>query len=298
MPAPDNGNDRPHGPRPPANRPEKEVYRLLEFLRSIYVALLFVVIEAVAIGYYAHSSHFTQARILTQSNRLAGGIHSAFSGVKRFFALPAENRQLLERVVALENELSLHREQALYAALDTVGSPVTGPYRYTTARVVSNSINRQENLLTLNKGFDYEVAPETAVVTPSGAMVGYVIGCSERYSVAMSILNTAFRASGEVAGDGHFGSLYWDGFDAEHIRMRDLSKYASVERGDSIVSTSFSRYFPAGILIGTVEEFELNETRTAYDVRIRLAADMTALHDVVLIKNQDSDEQWQLQEGI
>lgn len=55
---------------------------------------------------------------------------------------------------------------------------------------------------------------------------------------------------------------------------------------------------PAGILIGTVEEFELNETRTAYDVRIRLAADMTALHDVVLVKNQDYNEQRQLEEGI
>ena len=73
---------------------------------------------------------------------------------------------------------------------------------------------------------------------------------------------------------------------------------AAVERGDTIVSTSFSRYFPAGILIGTVEEFELNETRTAYDVRIRLAADMTALHDVVLVKNQDYNEQRQLEEGI
>ena len=47
----------------------------------------------VAINYYAHSSHFTQARILTQSNRLAGGIHSAFRGVKRFFALPAGHRR-------------------------------------------------------------------------------------------------------------------------------------------------------------------------------------------------------------
>lgn len=271
---------------------------MLEFLRSVYVALLFVVIEAVAIGYYARSSHFTQARILTQSNRLVGGIHGAFYGLKRFFALPAENRQLLERVVALENELSVYREQRLYAALDTVASPVTGPYRYTTARVISNSINKQENLLTLNKGLDYEVAPETAVVTPSGAMVGYVVACSERHSVAVSILSTAFRASGEVAGDGHFGALYWDGLDAQHIRMRDLSKYAVVERGDSIVSTSFSRYFPPGVLIGTVEELELNETRTAYDVRIRLAADMTALHDVVLIKNQDSDEQRLLEEGI
>ena len=246
------------------------MYKLLEFLRSTYVALLFVIIEVVAINYYAHSSHFTQARILTQSNRLAGGIHSAFRGVKRFFALPDENRRLLERVAALENELSFYREQALFAALDTVGSPLAGPYRYTTARVV----------------------------TPSGAMVGYIVSCSDRYSVAVSILNTSFRASGEVAGDGHFGSIYWDGFDAEHVRMRDLSKYAAVERGDTIVSTSFSRYFPAGILIGTVEEFELNETRTAYDVRIRLAADMTALHDVVLVKNQDYNEQRQLEEGI
>lgn len=47
------------------------MYKLLEFLRSTYVALLFVIIEVVAINYYAHSSHFTQARILTQSNRLA-----------------------------------------------------------------------------------------------------------------------------------------------------------------------------------------------------------------------------------
>ena len=274
------------------------MYKLLEFLRSTYVALLFVIIEVVAINYYAHSSHFTQARILTQSNRLAGGIHSAFRGVKRFFALPDENRRLLERVAALENELSFYREQALFAALDTVGSPLAGPYRYTTARVVANSINKQENLLTLNKGRDFEVSPETAVVTPSGAMVGYIVSCSDRYSVAVSILNTSFRASGEVAGDGHFGSIYWDGFDAEHGRMRDLSKYAAVERGDTIVSTSFSRYFPAGILIGTVEEFELNETRTAYDVRIRLAADMTALHDVVLVKNQDYNEQRQLEEGI
>ena len=262
------------------------MYKLLEFLRSTYVALLFVIIEVVAINYYAHSSHFTQARILTQSNRLAGGIHSAFRGVKRFFALPDENRRLLERVAALENELSFYREQALFAALDTVGSPLAGPYRYTTARVV------------VNKGRDFEVSPETAVVTPSGAMVGYIVSCSDRYSVAVSILNTSFRASGEVAGDGHFGSIYWDGFDAEHVRMRDLSKYAAVERGDTIVSTSFSRYFPAGILIGTVEEFELNETRTAYDVRIRLAADMTALHDVVLVKNQDYNEQRQVEEGI
>jgi transposase len=38
------------------------VYKLIEFLRRIYVAVLFVVFEAIAIGYYAHSSNYTQAK--------------------------------------------------------------------------------------------------------------------------------------------------------------------------------------------------------------------------------------------
>ena len=96
----------------------------------------------------------------------------------------------------------------------------------------------------------------------------------------MSVLNTSFRASGEVAGDGHFGSIYWDGFDAEHRPYcDDLSKYADRgARADTIVIDRVSRsYFPAGILIGTGREVP-NSTRPArrYDVRIRLAADMTA----------------------
>ena len=266
------------------------MYKLLEFLRSTYVALLFVIIEAVAINYYAHSSHFTQARILTQSNRLAGGIHSAFRGVKRFFALPDENRRLLERVAALENELSFYREQALFAALDTVGSPLAGPYRYTTARVVANSINKQENLLTLNKGRDFEVSPETAVVTPSGAMVGYIVSCSDRYSVAVSILNTSFRASGKLVGSDYFGSIYWDGADPHTVVLDELSKYADPQPGQEVVTTGFSQYFPADVLIGWVESAELNETRTAFKVRVRLAAEMSRLTDVILVENRDLTE--------
>ena len=72
---------------------------------------------------------------------------------------------------------------------------------------------------------------------------------------------------------------------------------AAVERGDTIVSTSFSRYFPAGILIGTVEEFELNETRTAYTVRVRLAAEMSRLNEVVLVGNRDFYEIRNLQQS-
>ena len=49
--------------------------KLIEFIRSVYVAVLFVVLEALAVSYYAHSTHYTQARLLARSNQLAGGVH-------------------------------------------------------------------------------------------------------------------------------------------------------------------------------------------------------------------------------
>lgn len=50
-----------------------------------------------------------------------------------------------------------------------------------------------------------------AVLSSDGAMAGYVVDCTERYAVAMSVLNTSFRASGKLAGSDYFGSIYWDG---------------------------------------------------------------------------------------
>lgn len=74
------------------------------------------------------------------------------------------------------------------------------------------------------------------VLSPEGAMVGYVAASSDRHAVAVSILNTSFNASGKLAGDDYFGSIYWAGDDRYHVRMKELSKYARVTEG--------KRWFP------------------------------------------------------
>ena len=55
--------------------------KLLEFIRSIYVMVLFVVLEAIAVGYYAHSTYYTQARLLARSNQVVGGVHGMFADI-------------------------------------------------------------------------------------------------------------------------------------------------------------------------------------------------------------------------
>ncbi len=115
--------------------------------------------------------------------------------------------------------------------------------------------------------------------------------------MAMSVLNTSFRASGKLAGSDYFGSIYWDGGDQQTVVRDELSKYADPQPGQEVVTTRFSQYFPADVLIGWVESASLNETRTAYTARARRAAEMSRLNEVVLVGNRDFYEIRNLQQS-
>lgn len=274
------------------------MYKLIEFLRRIYVVLLFIFIEAVALNFYANSSYYTQAKILSRAHSVAGGVQSSIFGVKHYFTLRGENETLAKRVAELEGELAYYREnrdnaQTDALTLEGIDSAVRvslSQYRYTTARIISNSISRSRNLITLNRGTMHGVVEDMAVISPSGMMIGYVIGCSERYSVVLPILNMDFRTSGKILGDEHFGSISWSGNSPYKVEMTDLSKHADIEIGDEVVSAGLSHYFPEGIKIGYVESYAINDTQTSYSVTVRLAADMTKLNNVILIENIDYGE--------
>lgn len=272
--------------------------KLLEFIRSVYVVVLFVVLEAIAISYYAHSTYYTQARLLARSNQVVGGVHGLFAGVRHYFSLGRENRELLAHVARMKERLALYEEAETAARLDGYMQDIgVSKYRIMTASVTSNTVNRAQNLIVLNRGRRDGVAEEMAVLSSDGAMAGYVVDCTERYAVAMSVLNTSFRASGKLADAEYYGSIYWDRLDQNVVILGELSKYADPKPGQEVVTTGFSQYFPADVLIGWVESASLNETRTAYTVRVRLAAEMSRLNEVVLVGNRDFYEIRNLQQS-
>ena len=250
--------------------------------------VLFVALEVIAISYYAHSSYYTQARLLARSNQVVGGVHGVFAGIRHYFTLGRENRMLLDRVSKLEERLAQYEEAETAARLDCYMQDIgESKYRFATASVVANTLNRTQNLITLDRGSQHGIETEMAVLSPDGAMVGYVLDCTDRYAVAMSVLNTSFRASGKLVGADYYGSIYWDGLDQHTVILGELSKYADPQPGQEVITTGFSQYFPADVLIGWVESAALNETRTAYTVRVRLAAEMSRLNEVVLVGNRD-----------
>lgn len=285
------------------------MYRFFLFLKKIGFVLLFVAIEGFALRYFTDSSSYNRGKMINVGNFLVGDIYAGINRIKHYFSLNRENRLLNEEIAALREELQRREsreEFRLGERLDSldgtsgflpVGVPVSRtediPYFFSTARVNNNSIVRQENFITLDKGLRDGVKPEMGLLA-GGAVAGYVVNCSDRFSVAISILNTDFHTSGKIAGGDYTGSIFWDGLRTDEVVFSEVVKYAPLEVGDTIVTTDFSSFFPPGIPIGTVKSFELING-TYYEARLRLSADMGALNNVLLVDYHYREEKLELE---
>ena len=267
------------------------MHKLLHFIRRSYVAIIFIVLEIIAIRSYAYSTPYTQSQLLATSNSVVRYVHSLFNSAGSYLSLRSENIRLTERVAELENRLDALGKNNI--EIDPL-APMFQQYEYLAASVVSNSVNRAENYITLNKGMADGVRINMAVVTPEGYAVGTVVNCSENFSIARSMLNTSLRVGGRLSEDGSIGTVGWEGGDSQIVDFREVTKYANIEEGDIVLASGFSHYFPPEVVIGTIESFRLVDKTTTYDCRVRLSADMSRLYNVILIKNNTADEAMEL----
>jgi len=278
------------------------MYRFFLFLQKITFVLLFVAIEGFALHYFKNSSSYNRSKMIGAGNVLTGDLHAGISRIKHYFSLDRQNRLLVEEVAALraaltESELRGAALPPLVAADSLADSlaapPPETPWVFTTARVVNNSIVRQHNFITLDRGLRDGVRPDMGVLA-GGGIVGYVVNASERFAVAMSILNLDFHTSGRIAGSDYTGAIFWDGLRTDGAMFSEVVKYAPMAVGDTIVTTDFSSFFPPGIPIGTIESYELING-TYYQARLRLIAEPGALDRVVLVDYRDRDEKLELE---
>ena len=262
--------------------------KLVYFIRKTAVAIVFIILEIIAIRCYAYSTPYTQARLLVWSNNVVGYIHSVYAGVSNYFTLRRENIRLTEHIASLENRIRALEASLPEESLSADG--VLSKYEYLSAKVISSSTNRSRNFITLNKGFSDGVSVDMAVVTPEGSAVGIVVDCSENFAVAKTLLNIDFRISGVLAGDGSHGAVVWNEYDTQIVDFVELSKYANVKEGDEVRAAGFSHYFPSEVVIGKIESVAWAENKTSYNCKIRLAADMERVFNVLLIRNTNSGE--------
>ena len=260
------------------------MYRLFEFIKRIYVLVIFLFLEGMALFTYATSTPYTEAKILARTTATGAAISGAISDVGHFFSLTTENRALNERIA----ELSAQLEDVEYTEESAVTESEDHRFKYRAARVVSMTTNRPQNHIVLDRGSLDGVSKDMGVVTPNNELVGYVLSCTEHYSIVQSMLNTEFNTGGCLVDNGNVCVIGWDGSSKYRVQAMDLSVYSEPHEGMAVEVRS--ERLPEGVLIGHIEGFELNNTQTAYHATIAVAAKMSMLNNVLIVENTHSGE--------
>ena len=263
----------------------KSMHRLLEFIRRIYVFVIFLLFEGIALYTYASSSPYTEAKILARTTATGAAISGAVTDVWHFFSLTSENRRLTERIAELTTELTALGGLELSASMvDSLNSN----FKYHPAHVVSMTTNRMDNNIIINRGALDGIAKDMGVITPSNELVGYVASCTDHYAVVQSLLNVNFRTGGKLVGSGNVCFISWDAQSKYQVNANDLSVYSEPEVGMAVEVQS--ERLPEGVLIGYIDDFHINTAQTAYSATINIAAKMGALENVLVVENTRRNE--------
>lgn len=264
------------------------MHRLIEFIKRIYVLVIFILVEGVALWTYASSSPYTEARLLSRTTAVGGAISGVVTDVGHFFSLPEQNRALVARVAEL-NELLESREDVTEGVVaDSVMHADDPQFRYRAARVVSMTTNRRRNYIVLDRGAEDGIAKDMGVITPQNELVGYVVSCSEHYCVVQPMLNTEFSTGGRLVDNNHVCVIRWSGASKYEMEAVELSVYSEPRKGMEVEVRS--ERLPAGVLIGTIKDFELNSAKSAYSATISIAADMSSLDNLLIVENRHYGE--------
>ncbi|MFH2095991.1 MAG: rod shape-determining protein MreC [Bacteroidota bacterium] len=267
---------------------------LLRLIIRFHFFLLFVIFEVFSFILLVNYNSYQRASFVNSSNAAFAVFYSGYDQIVSYFSLSETNRILVEENTKLHNQLKENYKVNKVKTHEVEDSVYSQQYRYFNAKVVNNSVNRQRNYMTLNKGSKHGVKPDMAVVSPQGA-VGIIKDVSTNFSVAISILNPDCRMSAKLRKSKFFGSLSWDGYDNRVCILSEIPLHVNVEVGDTVVTSGYSSVYPEGILIGTVSSVQKPAGDSFYRIEVTLSADLYSLDYVYIIENVFKDEQINLE---
>lgn len=271
---------------------------LLEFFTRHNHWFLFLALEVVSLTLLFRFNRYQGSVWFSSANYVAGKVAEVDSKVGAFFSLSELNEQLTLRNAELEQENQWLRERNEELTTEAISLPFADSltmgamptFSLIQAKVVSSTLDRQENLITINRGSADGIRRDMGVVSGTG-IVGIVYQTSAHYSVVIPVLNAHSSISCTIKNRGYFGSLRWDGPEIDIANVNDIPRHARFKRGDDVVTSGYSSIFPPGLKVGTVEKVFNSADGLSYRLQVRLATDFGNLRDVCVVDNSSMQEQ-------
>jgi len=272
--------------------------RIFLFLYHYRAFFTFLVLELFCSWLIIENNQYQGASYFNSSNSFVANVNGFSQNVREYFSLREVNSMLAEENTRLRRSLEQKNRSLPEPQLGgQADSAIIKRFDFVTAKVVNNSVSRFTNFITINKGSNEGIVAGMAVISPQG-IVGKVKMTSEHFSVVTSVLNIDIMISGVMKRTRYFGTVQWDGNDAEFTKLNFIPRHVDPQPGDTIVTSGYSGVFPEGILIGTLAEKNLRDGAPFYDLKVKLSQDFRRLTYVAVVKSNLLQELDSLEQKI
>ncbi|WP_379089128.1 rod shape-determining protein MreC [Pedobacter sp. UC225_65] len=260
------------------------------FVSRYNAFFFFIIFFTVGIVLTIKNNAYQHSVTLNSTNAVVGSAYERLNVVKRYLnlgqvndSLALENAKLLTELIALKN---------VDSSKTTVFKDTVYHQQYTlvSAKVIKNSINLANNVITINRGSNAGIEKDMAVISPQRGIIGFVLHVSPQFATIRTLLNKETLISVTIKKNNAFGSLVWgDGnFDIGKAFVKEIPNHFKLNVGDTII-TSGAGGFPKGIEVGRISKPRSNAGDGS--IEIRLFNDFSTLQYVYVIKDRLAQEQ-------
>ncbi len=241
----------------------------------IYLILSFITFSFL---YNNSSLHFNEFGKI--STYLSATSSKFSSSINSYFNLKQENEKLIDENLQLKKMESNYRFTQIDE--DTLNS-------VNSAKVIVNSINKSKNIIVIDKGKLDSINLEMGVISSKG-VVGIVKNVTDNYASIISLLNTDLRLNAILKNSSTIGSVTWDGLNARILKLNDIPLSSSLKVGDTVVTGGMSFYFPKGIPIGKIVNYDNNSLEGYYEIDVETFNDFSSLSNLYILSRTDNNE--------
>ncbi len=260
---------------------------LLNFLYKYNHLLLFVILEIFCFSLIVKYNNYQRVSYINSSNAISGLIFEKYTSIKNYFELQKINDNLAKENAKLRTQLISIKQSDIFLNSNLrIDSSIV---KSIPAKVINNTINKQNNYITLNKGYKDGVRLDMGVISNEG-IIGVVVNVSKNYSAVLSLLNERWSVNAKLFRTNHFGTLRWEGGNPYEAVLSEIPNHVEVNPEDTIVTSGFSTIFPEGIIIGKAIRVDFNPSDNFKKIVVQLFVDFSSLNYVEIIDGKTYSE--------
>jgi rod shape-determining protein MreC len=150
------------------------------------------------------------------------------------------------------------------------------------ARIIGRSPNNWFNTVTIDKGSRDGVKQDMAVISPDG-LVGRISSLSD-HSAQVFLITDREVAVGVILQETRETNGIIEGLgDNSMLRMRNIPYYSEIHKGNQVVTSGLSEYFPKGIVIGRIKTITREPNGLLLSATVAPAVDFNKLEEVFIV---------------